>query len=127
MLCLSKAHHVFACVQTAEEALHRVRLAAGSGLRADVWREFVRRFGKIQIRESYGLTEASIGFVNYTDEVGPIGRATFFNKVCYSPQCAISSPSLVFFYFTQAIIIHMQKNLTEHFSDRFSDYKIDFL
>lgn len=65
----------------AEESLHRVRLAAGSGLRADVWREFVRRFGKIQIRESYGLTEASIGFVNYTDEIGPIGRASYFNKL----------------------------------------------
>lgn len=86
---------MFVCVQTAEECLHRVRLAAGSGLRADVWREFVRRFGKIQIRESYGLTEASIGFMNYTDEVGPIGRATYFNKVSYSPQCAISSPSAI--------------------------------
>lgn len=75
---------MFICVQTAEESLHGVRLAAGSGLRADVWREFVRRFGKIQIRESYGLTEASIGFVNYTDEIGPIGRASYFNKVSYS-------------------------------------------
>ncbi|XDV53689.1 hypothetical protein PO909_022125 [Leuciscus waleckii] len=67
--------------KTAEEASHKVRLAAGSGLRADVWNEFVRRFGKIQIREAYGLTEASIGFVNYTDEIGPIGRASFFNKL----------------------------------------------
>lgn len=67
--------------KTAEEAAHNVRLAAGSGLRADVWKEFVRRFGKIQIREAYGLTEASIGFVNYTDEIGPIGRASYFNKL----------------------------------------------
>ncbi len=71
------------CPQTAEEAAHKVRLAAGSGLRADVWKEFLRRFGKIQILEAYGLTEASIGFVNYTDEIGPIGRASYFNKVCY--------------------------------------------
>nr|XP_055063001.1 long-chain fatty acid transport protein 6 [Misgurnus anguillicaudatus] len=67
--------------KTKEEAVHSVRLAAGSGLRADVWREFIRRFGKVQIRESYGLTEASIGFVNYTDEIGPIGRASYFNKL----------------------------------------------
>ncbi|XP_056121552.1 long-chain fatty acid transport protein 6 [Rhinichthys klamathensis goyatoka] len=67
--------------KTAEEASHKVRLAAGSGLRADVWKELVRRFGKIQIREAYGLTEASIGFVNYTDEIGPIGRASYFNKL----------------------------------------------
>ena len=52
----------------------------GSGLRADVWKEFLRRFGNIKIREGYGLTEASIGFLNYTDEVGPIGRASFLTK-----------------------------------------------
>ncbi|XP_026871921.2 long-chain fatty acid transport protein 6 [Electrophorus electricus] len=67
--------------KTGEEKAHRVRIAAGSGLRADVWKEFSRRFGKIQIREAYGLTEASIGFVNYTTEIGPIGRASYFNKV----------------------------------------------
>ncbi len=27
------------------------------------------------------MTEASIGFLNYTDEIGPIGRASYFNKV----------------------------------------------
>ncbi|TNN31172.1 Long-chain fatty acid transport protein 3 [Liparis tanakae] len=76
-----------------EEKTHRVRLAAGSGLRSDVWREFARRFGRIKIREGYGLTEASIGFLNYTDEVGPIGRASYFNKLSmpfellrYDPQ-----------------------------------------
>uniref|UniRef100_A0A8B9LV60 long-chain-fatty-acid--CoA ligase n=1 Tax=Astyanax mexicanus TaxID=7994 RepID=A0A8B9LV60_ASTMX len=65
---------------TAEEMAHNVRIAAGSGLRADVWKEFSRRFGKIQIREGYGLTEASVGFLNYTAEIGPIGRASYFNK-----------------------------------------------
>ncbi|XP_028827501.1 long-chain fatty acid transport protein 6 [Denticeps clupeoides] len=63
-----------------EEASHSVRIAAGSGLRADVWRDFAKRFGKIQIREAYGLTEASIGFLNYTREIGPIGRGGYFNK-----------------------------------------------
>ncbi|KAJ3605856.1 hypothetical protein NHX12_027899 [Muraenolepis orangiensis] len=42
-----------------EEGAHRVRLAAGSGLRPDVWREFARRFGSVKLREGYGLTEAS--------------------------------------------------------------------
>ncbi|XP_071772204.1 long-chain fatty acid transport protein 6 [Centroberyx gerrardi] len=64
-----------------EERAHSVRLAAGSGLRSDVWREFAKRFGSIRIREGYGLTEASIGFLNYTDEIGPIGRASYFNKL----------------------------------------------
>uniref|UniRef100_A0A3Q0RKP6 long-chain-fatty-acid--CoA ligase n=1 Tax=Amphilophus citrinellus TaxID=61819 RepID=A0A3Q0RKP6_AMPCI len=65
----------------AEERAHCVRLAAGSGLRSDVWRQFITRFGITQIREGYGLTEANIGFLNYTDEVGPIGRASCFNKL----------------------------------------------
>lgn len=64
-----------------EERAHSVRLFAGSGLRSDVWKGFSERFGKIKIREGYGLTEASIGFLNYTDEVGPIGRASYFNKL----------------------------------------------
>ncbi|XP_064164215.1 long-chain fatty acid transport protein 6 [Anguilla rostrata] len=67
--------------KVAEETAHRVRIAAGSGLRPDVWREFRRRFGNVRIRESYGLTEASVGFVNYTAEPGPIGRAGYFNKL----------------------------------------------
>ncbi|KAL2100227.1 hypothetical protein ACEWY4_004621 [Coilia grayii] len=66
--------------KTEAETTHGVRIAAGSGLRADVWKEFAKRFGKIQIREAYGLTEASIGFLNYTNEIGPIGRAGYFNK-----------------------------------------------
>ncbi|KAL6097282.1 slc27a6 [Pungitius sinensis] len=85
--------YLFNHPQVPEEKTHRVRLAAGSGLRSDVWREFVQRFGKIKIREGYGLTEASIGFLNYTDEVGPIGRASYFNKLSmpfellrYDPQ-----------------------------------------
>ncbi|XP_020782256.1 long-chain fatty acid transport protein 6 [Boleophthalmus pectinirostris] len=76
-----------------EERTHRVRLFAGSGLRSDVWKQLRQRFGKIKIREGYGLTEASIGFLNYTDEVGPIGRASYFNKLSmpfellrYDPQ-----------------------------------------
>ena len=72
---------IYIFLQVPEERTHDVRVAAGSGLRPDVWKEFARRFGKINIREAYGLTEASIGFVNYTSEIGPIGRASYFNKV----------------------------------------------
>ncbi|MGH0180028.1 UNVERIFIED_CONTAM: hypothetical protein FKN15_019600 [Acipenser sinensis] len=66
--------------KVAGEMDHKVRIAAGSGLRPDVWKDFHDRFGKIKVVESYGLTEASIGFMNYTDKTGPIGRAGFFNK-----------------------------------------------
>ncbi|KAK1174473.1 long-chain fatty acid transport protein 6-like [Acipenser oxyrinchus oxyrinchus] len=69
--------------KVAGEMDHKVRIAAGSGLRPDVWKDFHDRFGKIKVVESYGLTEASIGFMNYTDKTGPIGRAGFFNKCIF--------------------------------------------
>ncbi|CAF91165.1 unnamed protein product, partial [Tetraodon nigroviridis] len=64
-----------------EENAHKVHLAAGSGLRSDVWKELLRRFGNIRIREGYGLTEASIGFLNYTDEL-----SMPFELLRYDPQ-----------------------------------------
>ncbi|OXB52813.1 hypothetical protein ASZ78_002931, partial [Callipepla squamata] len=57
---------------------HSVRLAIGNGLRATVWKEFVRRFGPISICEFYGATEGNAGFINYTGKIGAVGRANTF-------------------------------------------------
>ncbi|XP_006831731.1 PREDICTED: very long-chain acyl-CoA synthetase-like isoform X2 [Chrysochloris asiatica] len=59
---------------------HKVRLALGNGLRGDVWREFVKRFGDIHIYEFYASTEGNIGFVNYTRKVGAIGRVNYLQR-----------------------------------------------
>ncbi|XP_044300703.1 very long-chain acyl-CoA synthetase-like [Varanus komodoensis] len=59
---------------------HSVRLAVGNGMRMEVWKEFLRRFGPIQIYEFYGATEGNVGFVNYTGKVGAVGRASYFFK-----------------------------------------------
>ncbi|KAM6426113.1 long-chain fatty acid transport protein 2 [Liasis olivaceus] len=59
---------------------HTVRLAVGNGLRADVWREFIRRFGDIRIFEFYAATEANVGFANYTGKIGAVGRLNYFHK-----------------------------------------------
>ncbi|KAL8197269.1 UNVERIFIED_CONTAM: hypothetical protein K2H54_018394 [Gekko kuhli] len=59
---------------------HRVRIALGNGLRADVWREFIRRFGNIRIFEFYAATEGNVGFVNYTGKIGAVGRLNYFHK-----------------------------------------------
>ncbi|XP_049458450.1 very long-chain acyl-CoA synthetase [Epinephelus fuscoguttatus] len=59
---------------------HKVRLAIGNGVRAEIWREFVNRFGNIQIREFYASTEGNVGFVNYAGKIGAIGRVNFFHK-----------------------------------------------
>lgn len=60
---------------------HKVRLALGNGLRGDVWREFIKRFGDIHIYEGYGSTEGNIGFMNYTRKIGAIGRVNYLQKV----------------------------------------------
>ncbi|XP_062922383.1 long-chain fatty acid transport protein 2-like isoform X2 [Mobula hypostoma] len=62
---------------------HKVRMAFGNGLRADVWREFLNRFGNIQICEFYGATEGNVGFMNCTGKIGAVGRINFLLKWFY--------------------------------------------
>ncbi|XP_063174656.1 long-chain fatty acid transport protein 5 [Chroicocephalus ridibundus] len=59
---------------------HRVRMALGNGLRAEVWKEFLQRFGPVSIWEFYGATEGNAGFINYTGKIGAVGRANIFLK-----------------------------------------------
>ncbi|XP_038237053.1 bile acyl-CoA synthetase isoform X2 [Dermochelys coriacea] len=63
------------------EREHQVRLAVGNGLRLEVWKEFLQRFGPIRICEFYGATEGNTGFVNYTGKIGAVGRVNFIHKM----------------------------------------------
>lgn len=53
----------------------------GSGLRPDTWERFVRRFGPLQVLETYGLTEGNVATFNYTGRPGAVGRASWLYKV----------------------------------------------
>ncbi|XP_042330643.1 very long-chain acyl-CoA synthetase-like [Sceloporus undulatus] len=59
---------------------HHVRMAIGSGLRVEVWKEFLHRFGQLHIYELYGATEANIVFLNYTEKAGAVGKSNFVLK-----------------------------------------------
>ncbi|KAL1772712.1 Long-chain fatty acid transport 3 [Sigmodon hispidus] len=59
---------------------HKVRLAVGSGLRPDTWERFVRRFGPLQILETYGMTEGNVATFNYIGQQGAVGRASWIYK-----------------------------------------------
>ncbi|XP_069339964.1 long-chain fatty acid transport protein 2 isoform X2 [Eulemur rufifrons] len=59
---------------------HKVRMAVGNGLRADVWRQFIKRFGDVHIYEFYAATEGNIGFLNYTRKIGAIGRVNYLQR-----------------------------------------------
>lgn len=67
--------------QNPAERGHKVRLAVGSGLRPDAWERFVRRFGPLQVLETYGLTEGNVATFNYTGRRGAVGRASWLYKV----------------------------------------------
>ncbi|MEO1476412.1 MAG: AMP-binding protein, partial [Pseudomonadota bacterium] len=56
------------------ETSHCVRAGFGNGLRAEVWRSFVDRFGVPTMRELYGSTEGNVSFLNLDGTVGAIGQ-----------------------------------------------------
>ncbi|HEY6259933.1 MAG TPA: long-chain-acyl-CoA synthetase [Xanthobacteraceae bacterium] len=56
------------------ERAHRLRIACGNGLQADVWNAFKDRFAIPQILEFYAATEGSFSLYNAEGEPGAIGR-----------------------------------------------------
>ena len=57
-----------------DETAHRLRLACGNGLRADVWAPFQARFAIPQVLEFYAATEGNFSLYNVEGEPGAIGR-----------------------------------------------------
>jgi fatty-acyl-CoA synthase len=60
------------------EAAHRLRLACGNGLRADVWDAFRDRFAIPHILEFYAATEGNLSLYNVEGKPGAIGRVPSF-------------------------------------------------
>ena len=55
--------YILATPPKPEDRQHNIRLVFGNGLRPQIWKEFVDRFGIPQVAEFYGATEgnANIG------------------------------------------------------------------
>jgi fatty-acyl-CoA synthase len=60
------------------ERAHRLRLACGNGLSAEVWPAFQRRFAISRILEFYAATEGNFSLYNVEGKVGAIGRTPGF-------------------------------------------------
>ncbi len=60
------------------ERAHRLRLACGNGMGAEVWRAFERRFAIPRILEFYAATEGNFSLYNVEGKVGAIGRTPGF-------------------------------------------------
>jgi fatty-acyl-CoA synthase len=58
-----------------DERRHKLRLAFGNGLSADVWAEMRPRFKVPDVLEFYGSTEGNVSMFNFDGKVGAIGRA----------------------------------------------------
>jgi len=56
------------------ERRHRLRLALGNGMRADVWQRFTTRFAIPRVLEFYAATESNFSLYNLEGEPGAIGR-----------------------------------------------------
>jgi fatty-acyl-CoA synthase len=61
-----------------EERGHRLRLACGNGLRADIWTKFKERFAIPQIIEFYAASEGTFSLFNIENEPGAIGHVPAF-------------------------------------------------
>ena len=82
-MCRQLIHAPFAI----GEQNHPVRLFAGSGMRPDLWRKLVARFGSVGVLEFYASTEASAVLANASGEkVGAVGR-----PLPGSPELAIAA------------------------------------
>lgn len=62
---------------------HKVRLMFGNGLRPQIWREFVERFGIKQIGEFYGSTEGNANIVNFDNTPGACGFVSRILPIVY--------------------------------------------
>ncbi len=59
---------------TEAEKTHKLRLALGNGISADVWRAMVDRFGPIRVLEFYASTEGNVWLYNVEGRIGALGR-----------------------------------------------------
>lgn len=72
---------------TAGENNNPVRLFAGSGLRRDVWRRLIERFGPVGVLEMYASTEANAVLANARGrKIGSVGR-----PLPGSPELAVAA------------------------------------
>jgi fatty-acyl-CoA synthase len=68
------------CPPHEDEKKHKLKLAFGNGLRADVWPDFQSRFAIPQILEFYGSTEGNVSLFNFDGRQGAIGRVPSYLK-----------------------------------------------
>jgi fatty-acyl-CoA synthase len=70
--------YLLAAPPSLEEHRHKLRLACGNGMRADIWTKFKERFQIPQIIEFYAASEGTFSLFNLEGEAGAIGHVPAF-------------------------------------------------
>jgi len=70
---------------SANEREHRIRMACGNGLAAEIWDAFKDRFSIPQILEFYAATEGSVSLFNMQGKRGAIGHIPAYLAHRFSP------------------------------------------
>jgi fatty-acyl-CoA synthase len=73
----------------AQEAEHRIRLACGNGLSAEVWDAFKDRFRIPRILEFYAATEGNVSLFNVQGKRGAIGHIPAYLAHRFSPALVL--------------------------------------
>ncbi len=68
-----------------DEPNHRIRLACGNGLAADIWEDFKSRFAIPRVLEFYASTEGAVSLFNAEGKRGAIGRVPPYLAHRFSP------------------------------------------
>ena len=71
---------------------HRIRIACGNGMSAEVWRAFQQRFQIPKVFEFYASTEGGLSLFNAEGEPGAIGRVPPYLAHRFSPVLAKFDP-----------------------------------
>lgn len=74
---------------SAWEQEHRLRLACGNGLAAEVWTPFQERFAVPQILEFYASTEGNVSLFNVEGKVGAVGHIPSYLQHRFSPPLVL--------------------------------------
>jgi fatty-acyl-CoA synthase len=68
---------LLATPENESDRAHRLRLAVGNGMSAQVWTRFQTRFGIDEVREFYAATESPVGIMNLSGRVGSVGNLPY--------------------------------------------------
>ncbi len=74
------------------ETAHRLRMACGNGLAADVWEALQARFAIPQILEFYASTEGGVSLFNAEGKPGAVGRVPGYLAHRFSPALIVIDP-----------------------------------